>query len=279
MFTETVLLYPQTFLFPLKLKKIFTYFSQVLLLKLPISDKRINFWKENHLFSKIKYLEVNKITKEEEEILRKEIKLVQEWGLNFRTPETLKYLMQFRKVTEDPLEEYLSIIKKNKESDRALEKLNQIKYALILLSLAEELDFSLYEVETSLEQVEKKLSEFFEEKVIGEDLTFERLISVKNFSEEEISSETLSNLELRILSWKILIPHLNWMDFPFLKALLITEEDLIENWKETYDLKEETPVHPSIILYRFTSSLNDFLNLSKDIFSFPEDETIIFFVK
>lgn len=279
MFTELVLLYPQTFLFPLKLKKIFPYFSQVLLLKLPIADKRVNFWKENHLFSKIKYLEVKKITKEEEEILRKEIKLIQEWGLNLRTPETLKYLIQFKKVTEDPLEEYLSIIKKSKESDRTLKELNQIKYALILLSLAEELDFSLYEVETSLEEIENKLSEFFEERIIGEDLTFERLILTKNSSEEEIPSETLSNLELRTLSWKILTPHLNWKDFPFLKALLVTEEDLIENWKETYELKEETEVHPSIIFYKFDCSLNEFLNLSKEIFSFPEEETIIFFVK
>lgn len=279
MFSDSVLLYPQTFLFPLKLVKVCKFFPQIILLKLPTSENKVHFWEKNQLINQIKYLEVKRLTEKEKEELKREIKLLQEWGLNFRTPETLKYLMQFKKVTEDSLEEYLSIFKKKQEEDRNFKELQKIKSALILLSLAEELDASLYDVELSLKEVEKSFSEIFEEKIIGEDLTFEKLLAFKNSSEDISFSEGLFNLELRILAWNILIPYLSWEEVPFLKALLITESTLIENWKESFEVLEEFPLNSEIIFYNFKSSLSELLCFPKDLISFPSKETLIYFVR
>ncbi len=279
MFSDKVLLYPQTFLYPSKLHKAFEYFSQIFLLKLPVSDRRFNFWERNQLLPKIKYLKIKKLSKKEEEVLEKEVRLLQEWGLNFRTPETLKYLMQFKKVTEDSLEEYLSIFKRNQEIDENFEEVLRIKRALIILSLAEELDFFLYEVENSLKEVEAKLSEFFQEKIIGEDETFEKILFGRHPKEEFIFSENLFNLNLRVFSWKILLPHLNWDEVPFPKALLVTEKVLIENWQEMAGTLEEISLNSDIIFFRFNKPLKQLLDIPETFsFSFP-NETQVFLLK
>lgn len=278
MLSDTVLLYPQTFLSPIKLDKAFQYFSQIITLKLPVTEKHTTFWRKTPFFSKIKHLEIKKIKKEEEELLKKEINILQEWALNFRTPETLKYLMQFKRVTEDSLEEYLSIFKKNSSINTESEELKQIKRALILLSLAEELDFSLYEIENSLKQMEKKFYELFEEKIVGEDLTFEKLLTVEAPFKGASFSENLVNLDLRVFSWKVLTPYLNWEKFPYLKALLVTEENLIETWKETLEILEETLINPELMAYQFNISFNEILGIPKEISSFS-GKTFVFLLK
>ncbi len=277
-----VLLYPQTFLFPDKVKLILSHISRLIFLKLPKTEeilekmyKDLNFsWKE-----KISFLEFKKDLNIDWHQIEKEVKSIEEWGLNFRTPENLKYFSHFRELVEDTLEEIFINLKKK---ELEVEQIN-FKRSLIILILGERLDYSLYELDKSLESMEQRLNQIFEERIIGEDYTFERTIDIdfEGISKISFSQEELSNLSLRIFSWKILGNYLDWSKWVGLNSLLITEKDIIENWKEKFYFEKEKTSIKKLEIYNFKNSLFDLLGFSPSFSSniSPSETKVIFLNK
>ncbi len=263
-FPSELLLYPQTFLFPDKAKLILSQVSKLILLKLPKTReilekvyKDLDFpWKE-----KIFFLEFKSDLSIDWDRILKEVISIEEWGLNFRTPENLKYFSHFREVVEDTLEEIFPTLKEKK---RYVEQV-EIRRALIVLILAERLDYSLYELDKSLKDIEQQLDQIFEEKIIGEDYTFEKSLETEfeEILKISFSQEELPNLSLRISSWKILGKYINWNEWKSLNSLLITEKDIIEDWKEKFSFeKEKTPIE-NFEIYNFKNSIFDLLGFSE----------------
>lgn len=263
-FPSELLLYPQTFLFPDKAKLILSQVSKLIFLKLPKTEeilekvyKDLDFpWKE-----KIFFLEFKSDLSIDWDRILKEVISIEEWGLNFRTPENLKYFSHFREVVEDTLEEIFPTLKEKK---RYVEQV-EIRRALIVLILAERLDYSLYELDKSLKDIEQQLDQIFEEKIIGEDYTFEKSLETEfeEILKISFSQEELPNLSLRISSWKILGKYINWNEWKSLNSLLITEKDIIEDWKEKFSFeKEKTPIE-NFEIYNFKNSIFDLLGFSE----------------
>jgi len=273
-FPSELLLYPQTFLAPEKIVKIFPIISKIIIIKLP---KTLNIleniykeltipWKE-----KINFLEFQENIRINWNEISREIDVIEEWGLNFRTPENLKYFSQFKEILEESLEGIFPLNNSEKNRNKFYKEL-EIKRALIILSLAESLDFKMYEVEKSLKEMEEKYSQMFEEKIIGEDFTFEKILKI----EEPIissSEEVLPNLSLRISAWKIIGKYLNWDSIPSLNNLLITEKELLDEWKEKFTFEKIDLQSKDIEFYKFKASLFKILEISEDSstkFSSPE---------
>jgi len=273
-FPSELLLYPQTFLAPEKIVKIFPIISKIIIIKLP---KTLNIleniykeltvpWKE-----KINFLEFQENIRINWNEISREIDVIEEWGLNFRTPENLKYFSQFKEILEESLEGIFPLNNSEKNRNKFYKEL-EIKRALIILSLAESLDFKIYEVEKSLKEMEEKYSQMFEEKIIGEDFTFEKILKI----EEPIissSEEVLPNLSLRISAWKIIGKYLNWDSIPSLNNLLITEKELLDEWKEKFTFEKIDLQSKDIEFYKFKASLFKILEISEDSstkFSSPE---------
>ncbi len=273
-----LLLYPQNLLFPEKAEKIFSYISQIVILKLPktseilesIYKERFPHWKE-----KIEFLEFRDEHGLDWNQIAREVDSIEEWGLNFRTPENLKYFSQFRETLEESLEGLFPTLNK-KEKKEAEEKI-RIRKSIVLLSLAEKLDFRLYEIKKSLREVEEKYNQVFEEKIIGEDETFKRIINIKDPLTEYVSEE-LPNLKLRISAWKIIAKHLNWSSVHPLNGLLITEKELLENWKEDFPFKKIVSKEEKIEVYKFRASISALFGISEKEFPenyFPETGVVI----
>ena len=273
-FPSELLLYPQTFLAPEKIVKIFPIISKIIIIKLP---KTLNIleniykeltipWKE-----KINFLEFRENIRIDWNEISKEIDVIEEWGLNFRTPENLKYFSQFKEILEESLEGIFPLNNSEKNRNKFYKEL-EIKRALIILSLAESLDFKMYEVEKSLKEMEEKYSQMFEEKIIGEDFTFEKILKI----EEPIISSSegvLPNLSLRIFAWKIIGKYLNWDSISSLNNLLITEKELLDEWKEKFTFEKIDLQSKDIEFYKFKASLFKILEISEDSstkFSSPE---------
>jgi len=262
-FPSKLLLYPQSLIFPEKAIKVFPLISNLIVLKLP---KTLNIMKEIYQDSvlpwqeKIIFLELKDGVKINWDQIDKEVDLIEEWGFNFRTPENLKYFSQFKETLEESLEG-LSLSFNKKEKEEKFEEEFKVRRALILLSLAEKLDFRLYEVEKSLKEMEKKYNQFFEEKIIGEDETFERLLNIGPSLTEYLSEEGLPNLKLRIFAWKTIAKYLNWNSVLPLSDLLITERELLEEWKEKFSFEKEKVKEMEI--YKFKTSIFELLEISE----------------
>ncbi len=273
-FPSELLLYPQTFLAPEKIVKIFPIISKIIIIKLPKTFNILESiykeltvpWKE-----KINFLEFRENIRIDWNEISREIDVIEEWGLNFRTPENLKYFSQFKEILEESLEGIFPLNNLEKNRNKFYKEL-EIKRALIILSLAESLDFKIYEVEKSLKEMEEKYSQMFEEKIIGEDFTFEKILKI----EEPIissSEEVLPNLNLRIFAWKIIGKYLNWDSIPSLNNLLITEKELLDEWKEKFTFEKIDLQSKDIEFYKFKASLFKILEISEDSstkFSSPE---------
>ena len=273
-FPSELLLYPQTFLAPEKIVKIFPIISKIIIIKLPKTFNILeNIYKELTIpwKEKINFLEFRENIRIDWNEISKEIDVIEEWGLNFRTPENLKYFSQFKEILEESLEGIFPINNSEKNRNKFYKEL-EIKRALIVLSLAESLDFKMYEVEKSLKEMEEKYSQMFEEKIIGEDFTFEKILKI----EEPIissSEEVLPNLSLRISAWKIIGEYLNWDSIPSLNNLLITEKELLDEWKEKFTFEKINLQSKEIEFYKFKASLFKILEISEDSstkFSSPE---------
>ena len=273
-FPSEFLLYPQTFLAPEKIVKIFPIISKIIIIKLPKTFNILeNIYKELTIpwKEKINFLEFRENIRIDWNEISKEIDVIEEWGLNFRTPENLKYFSQFKEILEESLEGIFPINNSEKNRNKFYKEL-EIKRALIILSLAESLDFKIYEVEKSLKEMEEKYTQMFEEKIIGEDYTFEKILKI----EEPIissSEEVLPNLSLRISAWKIIGEYLNWDFIPSLNNLLITEKELLDEWKEKFTFEKINLQSKEIEFYKFKASLFKILEISEDSstkFSSPE---------
>ena len=273
-FPSELLLYPQTFLAPEKIVKIFPIISKIIIIKLPKTFNILeNIYKELTVSwkEKINFLEFRENIRIDWNEISKEIDVIEEWGLNFRTPENLKYFSQFKEILEESLEGIFPLNNSEKNRNKFYKEL-EIKRALIILSLAESLDFKMYEVEKSLKEIEEKYNQMFEEKIIGEDFTFEKILKI----EEPIissSEEVLPNLSLRIFAWKIIGKYLNWDSIPSLNNLLITEKELLDEWKEKFTFEKIDLQSKDIEFYKFKASLFKILEISEDSstkFSSPE---------
>ena len=273
-FPSELLLYPQTFLAPEKIVKIFPIISKIIIIKLPKTFNILeNIYKELTVpwKEKINFLEFRENIRIDWNEISREIDVIEEWGLNFRTPENLKYFSQFKEILEESLEGIFPLNNSEKNRNKFYKEL-EIKRALIILSLAESLDFKMYEVEKSLKEMEEKYSQMFEEKIIGEDFTFEKILKI----EEPIissSEEVLPNLNLRISAWKIIGKYLNWDSIPSLNNLLITEKELLDEWKEKFTFEKIDLQSKDIEFYKFKASLFKILEISEDSstkFSSPE---------
>jgi len=273
-FPSELLLYPQTFLAPEKIVKIFPIISKIIIIKLPKTFNILeNIYKELTVpwKEKINFLEFRENIRIDWDEISREIDVIEEWGLNFRTPENLKYFSQFKEILEESLEGIFPLNNSEKNRNKFYKEL-EIKRALIILSLAESLDFKIYEVEKSLKEMEEKYSQMFEEKIIGEDFTFEKILKI----EEPIissSEEVLPNLSLRISAWKIIGKYLNWDSIPSLNNLLITEKELLDEWKEKFTFEKIDLQSKDIEFYKFKASLFKILEISEDSstkFSSPE---------
>ena len=273
-FPSELLLYPQTFLAPEKIVKIFPIISKIIIIKLPKTFNILeNIYKELTVpwKEKINFLEFRENIRIDWDEISREIDVIEEWGLNFRTPENLKYFSQFKEILEESLEGIFPLNNSEKNRNKFYKEL-EIKRALIILSLAENLDFKMYEVEKSLKEIEEKYNQMFEEKIIGEDFTFEKILKI----EEPIissSEEVLPNLSLRIFAWKIIGKYLNWDSIPSLNNLLITEKELLDEWKEKFTFEKINLQSKEIEFYKFKASLFKILEISEDSstkFSSPE---------
>jgi len=279
-FPSELLLYPQTFLAPEKIVKIFPIISKIIIIKLPKTFNILeNIYKELTVpwKEKINFLEFRENIRIDWNEISREIDVIEEWGLNFRTPENLKYFSQFKEILEESLEGIFPLNNSEKNRNKFYKEL-EIKRALIILSLAESLDFKMYEVEKSLKEMEEKYSQMFEEKIIGEDFTFEKILKI----EEPIissSEEVLPNLSLRISAWKIIGKYLNWDSIPSLNNLLITEKELLDEWKEKFTFEKIDLQSKDIEFYKFKASLFKILEISEDSSTkFSSSETGIVFL-
>jgi hypothetical protein len=276
---QKLLLYPQSFLSPEKVVKVLPLVSKIVFLKLSKTEELIeNIYKDLPISwkEKITFLEFKKEIKIDWNLLNREVDVIEEWGLNFRTPETLKYFSQFKETLEDSLESIYPSF--NKKEEKNTEKEFEIKRALILLCLAEKLDFRLYEVEKSLKEMENRYNQVFEEKIIGEDETFERILDLKEPLTSYLFEEELPNLNLRIFAWKLIGKHLDWESLYPLSSLLITEEKLLENWKEKFTFEKEKFLNEEMEFYKFKASLSEILEIPENNFLKVSSETGVLFL-
>lgn len=269
------LLYPQTFLFPTIAQKIFSLFSKILILKTPVTLEILDntlkdtfpFWKE-----KIEFVFPNLGQKIDVEILKKEIQILEEWGLNFRTPENLKYFMQFKQT----LEESLSGIFPKPESQNKKENFKEwieIKRALVILILAEKLDFSLYEIEKSLEILDRKYLEFFEKEILKKEIDFKILPEIRYIENIYFPSYILYHLKHRVSAWKVLFPYLNLPKN--LNTLIITEESLIDKWEEKYKILKTEKIKENIKFYQISEPLSVLLEANNRDYNFERNSYIV----
>ncbi|MBO8143722.1 MAG: hypothetical protein H0Z16_03945 [Thermodesulfobacterium sp.] len=275
-----LLLYPQTFIPSEMATKIFPLVSKIVVIKLPRTleimeaiYKDFSFsWKEI-----VTFLELKKEIKVNWEEIEKEVRAIEEWGLNFRTPENLKYFSQFKETLEESLEEMFPSFSRKKAKEKS-EEAFKIKRALILLCLAENLDFKLSEVEKSLREIEKKYNQIFEEKIIGEDETFEKIANIKEPLQMSFYNRELPNLNLRIFAWKLIGKYLDWDSVLPLSDVLITDKNLLEEWKEKFSFEEEKSFNEEIKFYRFKTSIFEMLEISEVNFSKSSSETGVVFL-
>ncbi len=269
-----VLLYPQTFLFPHLFEKVYDFLDFITILGLPSTLKiwetlYVDFdlpWKE-----KLRILSLKDDVILDWEELQKDKESLKEWGLNFRTPENLRYFSQFKEVLEDSLESLLPNIKVVKKVSK---EEAEIKRALITLLLAEDLDMRSYELYLSLKSFNEKYEKILNEKIIGEDLTFQRIFERYSPTVEPyLSFESLSGLNSRVNAWNTITKYLKWEDFSELKEILITEKELLENWMDKFEFKEER-CSEEVGLFRFKASMGELLNLPLKNFNFQETGVI-----
>jgi hypothetical protein len=276
---QKLLLYPQSFLSPEKVVKVLPLVSKIVFLKLSKTEELIeNIYKDLPISwkEKIIFLEFKKEIKVDWNQLNREVDIIEEWGLNFRTPETLKYFSQFKETLEDSLESIYPSF--NKKEEKNTEEEFELKRALILLCLAEKLDFRLYDVEKSLKEMENRYHQVFEEKIIGEDETFERILDIKEPLTSYLFEEELPNLNLRIFAWKLIGKHLDWESLFPLSSLLITEEKLLENWKEKFTFEKEKSLNEEMEFYKFKASLSEILEIPENNFLKASSETGVLFL-
>jgi hypothetical protein len=275
---QKLLLYPQSFLSPEKVVKVFPLVSKIVFLKLSKTEDLIeNIYKDLPISwkEKVTFLEFKKEIKIDWNQLSREVDVIEEWGLNFRTPETLKYFSQFKETLEDSLENIYPSF--NKKEEKTKEE-TEIKRALILLCLAEKLDYRLYEIEKSLKEMENRYNQIFEEKIIGEDETFEKILDIKEPLTNYLFEEELPNLNLRIFAWKLIGKYLDWESLYPLNDLLITEKKLLEDWKEKFIFEKEEFLNEEMEFYKFKASLSEILEIPENNFLKASSETGVLFL-
>ncbi|HBT03417.1 MAG TPA: hypothetical protein DEA54_01215 [Thermodesulfobacterium commune] len=255
-----VLLYPQTFLGRKHLEKIIGLIEKLLVLDLGTTQENwLKFYHEKtDLKEKVVFLGFKPDLEIDLEEVKKEVKSLEEWGYNFRTPENLRYFSQFKDVFENSLEDLLSAIK---GGQRLKEDKFIIKSQIITLILAEKLDVSNYEIRVDLESLELKYQEVFKEKIVGEDFSFKPLEELNRLISSSVElQESLPNLEQRIKAWQTLGPYIDFSHASGLDGLIITSSELLESWQEkhTYSVKDEGKFQ----VYEFKTKIEDLLGFS-----------------
>lgn len=262
---QVLLLYPQTFLDPKKGKKIFSYIKTLAVLKLPETEENWEFfykdlteWREV-----VKFLEFKSDLKQEFDQILKEVKVIEEWGYNFRTAENLRYFSQFKELVEESLIKIIGEIKRKENREK---RYLELKQALITLVLAEKLDLRTYEIEKELGDFERRYQETFKEKVIGEDFSFRPLEEIIRLAHEPVFLfKELSGLKTRKRAWRILGDLIEFSAVEKMEGLLITSEELFEEWRESYKGIFEGMKDNDIKILKIEISLEQLLGFSKSL--------------
>jgi len=72
--------------------------------------------------------------------------------------------------------------------------------------------------------------------------------------------------------------HLDWESLYPLSSLLITEEKLLENWKEKFTFEKEKFLNEEMEFYKFKASLSEILEIPENNFLKVSSETGVLFL-
>lgn len=255
-----VFLYPQTLFYPPHLLKVDPFVEKYFILNLLETEARLKSLFQDkfpkiHLLTIKKELDIPSLSK-----MYLEFK---NFGLSLRTPENLKIYKLHQELFEDTYP-ILNIREK---------PLDSTERAFLLLSLAEDIDFTLLEVSLSLNDFTKKWEQIFQEKILFKDLYFPEEDTLNISFLEENKKEKLWEIQKRIESLKILLPHL---DYPEDKpdSLLISEEEIFDDWRDELEIREEKILNEDILIFELKKPLNERLALPQNFF-YPKFTRII----
>ncbi len=233
--TPSILLFPQTIPYPSFIEKSLKKLDKFLVLQLPLTEEK---WKTGYqeLLPKVEFLKFKKDKIRGEDFLKKHFYQLKEWALYLRDLENLKILEKYKDLWRGP--EGFNFFKED-------DPLSPEERAILVLMLAEDIDFNMSEAEKGIQTFEKKMEELFQKGLLIE----ESFNSLKHFQETTLPG-TLFNLSLRIKMWKILFP---WIDFSFSTGvkLLLTEKEWGEELEALSLLSE-----PKVVGLVFLSDLN-----------------------
>ncbi len=191
-----VFLYPQTLFYPIRVLKADSLIESYYLLNLLETQTRIKTLFSDKI-SKIHFLSLKSNLNYSQ--LSQILSEIKNLGLFLRTPESLKIY----KLHQDLFEETYPLFRKINPL------LSPIERSFILLSLAEDIDFTLLEVSLSLEKFSKTWEKIFEEKILFKDPYFFEEAFDLSFP-EEIEKEKLWELKKRMNCLKVLLPEVNF---------------------------------------------------------------------
>jgi len=252
-----VLLYPQTLFYPLRVLKADPWVETYGILSLIETEKRIKTLFPE-LYPRCKFLTLKEPP--ERDLLTRVLEEIKSLGLYLRTPESLKLF----KLHQDLFEEGLPAFKAHKPLLSALER------AILVLALAEEIDQTLLEVALSLQNFSQTWERLFEEKILFKDPFLEENL-LKKASPEDKEGDELWELTKRLKSLKTIFPQVNFEGLE-IQALLITEEEILEDLKETFQVSKEETLGEGIFLFEFASPLIEGLSL-------PTEENLAYLQK
>ncbi|MGB9761148.1 MAG: hypothetical protein ACP5KO_03390 [Caldimicrobium sp.] len=255
-----VLLYPQTLFYPLRLLKADPWVAHYFILNLFETESRMQALFKDKI-SKIRFLSLAEDLDYSQLFhIFSELKNL---GLYLRTPESLKIY----KLHQDLFEETYSIFKKGNNSLKAVEK------AFLLLALAEDIDYTLFEVSFSLNNFTQTWEKIFEEKILFKDSFFIEEAPIEKYLFEGTERENLWEVKKRMNSFKELLPKVAFGEEKP-DTLLISEEGILEEWGEDLEISEEKREGENLVILELKNSLNEKLGLS-DNSSFPDFRRII----
>lgn len=250
-----VFLYPQTLFYPLRLLRADPFVEKYFILNLLETDKRLrNFFPDK--IPKIQLLSLK--IKLDMSFLLKISSEIKNLGLFLRTPDSLKIY----KLHQELFEETYPLFKRRERS------LNSTERAFLLLSLAEDIDFTLLEVALSLNEFTKKWEQIFQEKILFKDLYFHEEESLNISYLEEAEKEKLWEIQKRMKSLKILLPDADFSeDKP--DTLLISEEEIFDEWGDDLEIHEEKILNEDILILELKKPLNERLDIPENYY-FPK---------
>ncbi len=246
-----VLLYPQTVLYPIGLLKFIKYLEKLYILDLNTS-KDIYELIDYNIKDKLQF-----ITPYDKYIylfntVSLYVKQLKSFGEYLKYPENFKYY----KLNRELFDEYFSMRKGEEE------ELTSIERALVVLTLAEEVDKNLLEVSIGLKKFQAEWKKFFDEKIL---YTETSSVDLEVF-DEPLEFESLQNIEQRINALKVIFELFNWEPYKNLDTLLITEKTIIFDIFDIMNHQEKISIDESLVLIKFPQSINSYLGFPPDPF-------------